>query len=75
MISSHEFIIIATDGLWEAISPTACLTIIHALSTRHSNEEICRVLVWIAKYRGSADNISIILIDLKHCSQTGQWSR
>ena len=69
MIPEHRFIIMATDGLWEVVNPKACLYIINKLSSNHSSAEICRILVWIAKHRGSMDNISIILIDLKY-SQT-----
>ena len=64
--SDDEYIVIATDGLWEVVNPHACMCIIKRLATRYSLVEVCKMLYWIAQQKGGYDNTTIILIDLSY---------
>eukprot|EP00941_MAST-03F_sp_MAST-3F-sp1_P004327 g4327.t1 len=73
----EDFVILGTDGLWEALSFQQAVTLVKdvrngqrkGLNEAMSNEEIwdeaARALVEEAYYRLTSDNISALVVDLK----------
>lgn len=76
-----EFLILASDGLWDVISnEVACRITRQCLSGRaarifpqaisgSSAAEAAAFLAQLAMSRGSRDNISVIVVDLKRSSR------
>ncbi|KAL3498984.1 hypothetical protein ACH5RR_041716 [Cinchona calisaya] len=71
---SDDFIIIATDGLWDVVSnDVACDVVRRYLNGRMSKKvlkepgaaEAAAILAELAIAKGSRDNISVIVVDLK----------
>jgi serine/threonine protein phosphatase PrpC len=68
-----EFVVIATDGLWDVMSSSHVVAYIHALLEQNhddndsyaTRDEIAHLLVEEALRRGSSDNISVVIIWLK----------
>lgn len=77
-----EFIILATDGLWDVVSnQVACKVARQCLSGRAAKMfpeavrgrtavEAATLLVELAMSRGSKDNISVVVIELKKLKGT-----
>jgi len=75
-----EFLILASDGLWDVISnEVACRITRHCLSGRaarifpqaisgSSASDAAAFLAELAMSRGSRDNISVIVVELKRLS-------
>lgn len=62
-LSNFKFIVIASDGLWDVLSPFDVKNII--LNNQDSNPEvILKTLIQTAYDNASSDNISIILVNL-----------
>ncbi|KAJ4797723.1 Protein phosphatase 2C family protein [Rhynchospora pubera] len=60
-----EFLILASDGLWDVISnEIACGIVRNCLSTGSTPTEAASLLTTIAISRGSRDNISVIVVQL-----------
>ena len=58
-----EFVVIASDGLWDVMSPGAVVKFVAKLIDAHMNTQlISRRLVTKALSMGSIDNISIIIL-------------
>ncbi|KGN65822.1 probable protein phosphatase 2C 25 [Cucumis sativus] len=63
----HEFLILASDGLWETVSNQEAVDIAHPLCVGMEKAEpltACRKLVELSLSRGSVDDISVVLIQL-----------
>lgn len=76
---SDDFLIIATDGLWDVVSNDfACEVVRRCLNgqirKRFSKEavaaEAAAFLAELAIAKGSRDNISVIVVDLKQASSS-----
>lgn len=71
-ISGDEFLILASDGLWDAVSnELACNVVRRCLASRSMNgltkrraEEAAAMLAELAMGRGSKDNVSVVVIEL-----------
>ncbi|KAK1301865.1 putative protein phosphatase 2C 8 [Acorus calamus] len=71
-----EFLILASDGLWDVVSNEVacvvarrCLTRHPALSKGVAASEAATVLVELAMARGSGDNISVVVVELKRITR------
>jgi serine/threonine protein phosphatase PrpC len=63
-----SFFVVATDGVWDVISPpSACAIICHALAVFGDANAAARELTLFAKRYGSTDDISAIVVWIK-CS-------
>lgn len=61
--SSDEFLVLACDGIWDVMSnEELCQFVHHQLCISHSLEELCSAVIDICLYRGSKDNMSIVLV-------------
>lgn len=63
----HEFLILASDGLWETVGNQEAVDIAHPLMVGIEKAEplvACKKLVELSLARGSVDDISVILIQL-----------
>ncbi|TYJ97293.1 putative protein phosphatase 2C 25 [Cucumis melo var. makuwa] len=63
----HEFLILASDGLWETVSNQEAVDIAHPLCVGMEKAEplmACKKLVELSLSRGSVDDISVVLIQL-----------
>lgn len=63
----HEFLILASDGLWETVSNQEAVDIALPLCVgieKAQPLEACKKLVELSLSRGSADDISVLLIQL-----------
>ncbi len=65
-MDGDDFIVLASDGLWEKVSDQECIDFIQ--EARNNGElvstEICSDLVALACERGSTDDVTVMLIDL-----------
>ncbi|PSS34464.1 Protein like [Actinidia chinensis var. chinensis] len=62
-----EFLILASDGLWEKISNQEAVDLVHPLCIGVDNPEpfsACKKLADLSKTRGSTDDISVMVIQL-----------
>ncbi|KAK1286531.1 putative protein phosphatase 2C 8 [Acorus calamus] len=73
-----EFLVLASDGLWDVISNEDACAVTKRCLARHSaidgaaSKEAAAVLVELAMSRGSKDNISVIVVELKRiCGGSG----
>jgi serine/threonine protein phosphatase PrpC len=60
--NTNTFLILATDGLWDAVNNQEVVDVIYNKQNRI--EEGCKELVALAKKRGSGDNITILYISI-----------
>ncbi|XP_075555024.1 protein phosphatase alphabet isoform X2 [Dermacentor variabilis] len=61
--SSDEFLVLACDGIWDVMSnEELCHFVHHQLCISHNLEELCAAVIDICLYRGSKDNMSIVLV-------------
>lgn len=82
---SDEFLIVATDGLWDVISNDVACEIVRRclggrISKRLSKEsgaaaQAAVILAEVAIAKGSRDNISIIVVDLKKASSKAETTK
>ncbi|KAH7293123.1 hypothetical protein KP509_28G012900 [Ceratopteris richardii] len=62
-----ECLILASDGLWDVISNRdACLIARRCLAAKKDAQFAATALVQEAHEKGSSDNISVVVIDLRH---------
>jgi serine/threonine protein phosphatase PrpC len=61
LTDSVKFMVLATDGLWDTITPDEAVGFVWANKTLDPNE-ICRLLVSLSRKKGSKDNITTILV-------------
>jgi protein phosphatase 1L len=63
----HEFLILASDGLWDKVSNQEAVDIAHPLCMRDNPEDLaaCKQLAELAASRGSIDDISVMAIRLR----------
>uniref|UniRef100_A0A0E0ME75 protein-serine/threonine phosphatase n=1 Tax=Oryza punctata TaxID=4537 RepID=A0A0E0ME75_ORYPU len=59
-----DFLVIASDGLWNKVSNQEAVDAVAAAAGDHSVES-CRRLVEMARRRGSRDDITVMVVDLK----------
>jgi protein phosphatase 1A len=63
---TDEFVIVATDGLWDVVSSKeGCEFVKRELKKGHSPDEAATRLVDIATRRRTSDNVAVVVIDLK----------
>lgn len=67
MTQDDEFVVVATDGLWDVLSSADVVALVHSLmeSDGVEGDQIVQLLVEEALRRGSNDNITVIIIWLK----------
>lgn len=69
--SEHEFLILASDGLWDKVSNQEAVDIARPLCVETEKPAplfACRKLVDLSVSRGSCDDISVMLIQLlRYC--------
>ena len=61
IISNDEFIILASDGLWDVISNTEAIYYVNKYLTKISLKQIAIKLSDLALKKGSTDNITIVI--------------
>ncbi|KAL5204629.1 hypothetical protein ABZP36_009500 [Zizania latifolia] len=59
-----EFLVIASDGLWNKVSNQEAVDAVANAGSKHSVAS-CRRLVDMARRRGSRDDITVMVVDLK----------
>ncbi|KAL3613120.1 hypothetical protein CASFOL_038369 [Castilleja foliolosa] len=67
----HEFLLLASDGLWDKVSNQEAVDIARPLCVnvdKHQALSACRKLVDLSVSRGSGDDISVMLIQLGNFS-------
>ncbi|KAL2231796.1 UNVERIFIED_CONTAM: putative protein phosphatase 2C 2 [Sesamum indicum] len=62
LTSECEFLIVASDGLWDRVSDQEAVDVV--VSRNHMMIESCRKLVEISSSRGNRDDITVMLINL-----------
>lgn len=62
IISGNDYLVIATDGLWDVFSNEDLVSFINKKVQQHPIDEIGNILVKEARSRHSTDNIAIVLI-------------
>jgi len=61
--SSDQFLVLACDGVWDVMSnEDICNFITHRMKVQDSLETICNEVIDTCLYKGSRDNMSIIII-------------
>ncbi|XP_073525378.1 uncharacterized protein [Phyllobates terribilis] len=60
--SDHEFLILASDGLWDKVTDQEAVDIARPLDSLAA----CKKLVDLSASRGSLDDISVMVIQLQH---------
>ncbi|CAN8230247.1 unnamed protein product [Cochlearia groenlandica] len=65
LTSDAEFIILASDGLWDYMKSSEVVSFVREQLRKHGNVQLaCEALAQVALDRRSEDNISIIIADL-----------
>ncbi|WCJ34760.1 Protein phosphatase 2C family protein [Euphorbia peplus] len=65
----HEFLILASDGLWDKVGNQEAVDIARPLCTgadKQDRSDACKKLIDLSVSRGSTDDISVMLIEMKH---------
>lgn len=57
-----EFVILASDGLWDVISPTQMIEIVRETSRTQGKKYACRALCEAALEHGTKDNVTVLLM-------------
>jgi len=65
LAATDEFIIMASDGLWDVISSQDAVNMVRGTDYAQSPHLSASRLVESAYQRGSMDNITVIVIDLR----------
>jgi hypothetical protein len=72
--AEDEFLIVASDGLWEVFSNEDAISVARRCFSRAADRNAsrlvatriaCKVLVKAAAQRGSTDNVSVVVVDLQ----------
>jgi len=67
LTSAHEFLIIACDGIWDVINNQQAVDIVRtALQQSKNVNQAADILKNEALKRGSTDNVTVIVVDLRH---------
>ncbi|KAF5900585.1 protein phosphatase 1A-like, partial [Clarias magur] len=67
---SDEFLVVACDGVWDAISNEELCAFVHnRLSVCDDLREVCSQVIDLCLYKGSLDNMSIIIICFRGAPQ------
>jgi len=61
LIDDDEFMIIASDGFWDVVSPKEAIDYVNSRIHLDSNS-ICKELMELSKLRRSKDNITVLLV-------------
>lgn len=62
-LATDEFMVLACDGIWDVLSnEELCQFVRHQLLLTSSLEAVCSAVIDICLYRGSKDNMSIVLV-------------
>ncbi|XP_022887147.1 probable protein phosphatase 2C 25 [Olea europaea var. sylvestris] len=72
IIPEYEFLILASDGLWDKVSNQEAVDVVRPLCVGIDKPEpfsACKKLVDLSLSRGSADDISVMVIQLAHFIQ------
>lgn len=64
LTDKDDFLILATDGLWDVLSNQEAVDIVLKHRQTMTPDAICRILTDTAAKKGSADNITAVVIDL-----------
>jgi len=68
--SKSEFVILASDGLWDKVTNQEAVDTVHPFFTENhktgSIASACKKLVELSIARGSVDDISVMIIQLQH---------
>ncbi|KAL8129959.1 hypothetical protein V2J09_019114 [Rumex salicifolius] len=67
--SDYEFLILASDGLWDKVTNQEAVDIARPICSGKSNSDslaACKKLVDLSASRGSLDDISVMVIQLQH---------
>ncbi|KAE8683774.1 Protein phosphatase 2C 57 [Hibiscus syriacus] len=65
--SDAEFVLLASDGLWDYINSSDAVTFVRNQLRKHGDVQVaCDALAQTALDKGSQDNVSIIIADLGH---------
>ncbi|MFT7803454.1 protein phosphatase 1A-like [Arapaima gigas] len=60
---SDEFLVVACDGVWDALNNEELCAFVHSrLRVTNDLREVCAQVIDLCLYKGSLDNISIIII-------------
>ncbi|MED6172830.1 Serine/threonine-protein phosphatase PP2A catalytic subunit [Stylosanthes scabra] len=69
--SDAEFIVLASDGLWDYMSSSDAVSFVREQLQKHGNIQLaCEALAQAAMDRRTQDNVSIIIADLGGCRKT-----
>jgi len=67
-----EFAIVATDGLWDVMTPQMAVTFVRNMLHKHRDlEEVAKGLSQEAITRGSVDNVTVLIMSF-HFSDEGK---
>jgi serine/threonine protein phosphatase PrpC len=67
---TDDFVVLATDGLWDVMSSSEVVSFIHSLMNSEDGDSIATMLVEEALRRGSYDNISVTIVWLSSAHKT-----
>jgi len=68
-----EFLILACDGIWDVMSnEELCDFVRNRLQINSSMEAVCNQVIDTCLYKGSRDNMSIVIVTFKGCPQVSQ---
>ena len=66
--AGHEFLVIASDGLWDVVSGTEAVTRARsAFSLGKTASEAAEELCDLALKLGSSDNVTVVIVQFIHC--------
>lgn len=68
----HEFILLATDGLWDVMDEEQALRFVRKVAKKYGRKQVAKFLVETATKRGSNDNVTIIVMFLDNKSNSGR---
>ena len=63
-----DFVLLATDGLWDVMTSSEVVAFVHALLDGEERDSIVDMLVEEALRRGSYDNISVVIVWLRRAT-------
>jgi serine/threonine protein phosphatase PrpC len=62
MSSTNHYLVLATDGVWDALSNEDVVTIINTSIVDHEFHHVGYRLISTSRQRGSGDNITICIV-------------